>query len=72
MNKVDLVSNKRRLRELQHELEDIGQFDHIFYLSAHTGYGVEQLKEYLVSKAERRPWKIHPSLVTDDLEVEKA
>lgn len=51
MNKVDLVTSKRRLRELQNELEDIGEFDHIFYVSSNTGYGMAELREYLVSRA---------------------
>ena len=65
MNKVDLVTSKRRLRELQNELEDIGDFDHIFYISANTGYGMEDLREYLISRAELRPWKFHPALTSD-------
>lgn len=37
LNKMDLVTNKRRLRELQEELEDLGIFDKIFHISALTG-----------------------------------
>jgi GTPase Era involved in 16S rRNA processing len=33
LNKVDLVTNKRRLKELQHELIDLCSFDQIFHVS---------------------------------------
>ena len=48
MNKVDLVTNKRRMRNLQAELDDLARFDQIFHLSCETGFGVEALREYLM------------------------
>ena len=37
INKIDLCTNKRKLRELQEELEDLGAFDRTFHVSAETG-----------------------------------
>ena len=59
MNKVDLVTSKRRLKSLQEELEDIGAFDKVFHISCSTGYGIDELKSYLKDKALRRNWKYH-------------
>jgi len=37
MNKIDLCTNKRRLRSLQEELEDLGAFEKTFHVSSLTG-----------------------------------
>jgi len=37
MNKIDLCTNKRRLKALQEELEDIGTFEKTFHVSTLTG-----------------------------------
>jgi GTP-binding protein Era len=71
LNKMDLVTNKRRLRELQEELEDIGLFDKVFHISALTGYGINELVSYLISEAKRRPWRQHSSTKSTLCEVEK-
>ena len=78
LNKMDLVNNKRRLRELQEELEDLGIFDKIFHISAltgninlHKGYGMNQLIGYLKEEAFRRPWKYHSDVNSTLPEVEK-
>ena len=47
MNKVDLVSNKRKLKTLQEDLEDIGSFDKVFHVSCETGFGINNLLSYL-------------------------
>ena len=78
LNKMDLVNNKRRLRELQEELEDLGIFDKIFHISAltgninlHKGYGMNQLISYLKEEAFRRPWTYHSDVNSTLPEVEK-
>jgi GTP-binding protein Era len=48
LNKVDLVTNKVKLRTLQNELEDLGSFEKIFHTSVTTGFGIDALKEYLL------------------------
>lgn len=71
LNKMDLVTNKRRLRELQEELEDIGLFDKVFHISALTGYGLSDLVTYLKNEAKRRPWRQHSSVKSTLSEAEK-
>ncbi|CAI2369508.1 unnamed protein product [Moneuplotes crassus] len=70
MNKVDLVSNRRRFNYIKQELQDIGNFDYVFHLSALTGYGMEELSEYIVSQATRRDWKAHPEVKSDQTEID--
>ena len=48
LNKVDIVTNKKRLRGLQSELEDLCRFEDVFHISCETGYGVESLRKYLI------------------------
>ena len=60
LNKVDLVTNKAKFRNLQNELEDLGHFEKIFHVSALTGFGMDTLREYLLSRAKPRKWKHHP------------
>ena len=72
MNKVDLVSNRRRFNYLKQELEDIGNFDYTFNISAITGFGIEQLKEYVKEQAERGEWQYHPEINSIKTEYEKA
>jgi GTPase len=60
LNKVDLVTNKIKFRELQNELEDLGEFEKIFHVSATTGFGMQELRNYLLSRAKPRNWVFHP------------
>jgi GTPase len=71
MNKVDLVTSRRKFNYLRQELEDIGKFDHIFNVSARTGFGIEELLEFVISQAKRREWKQHPDLRSSNTEVQK-
>ena len=72
MNKVDLVTSKRRLKTLQHEIEDLCSFDKIFHASCETGFGIEAVKEYLIDKARLREWRYHPNQSSTKSEVGKA
>jgi len=71
MNKVDLVNNKRKMRSLQNEIEDLAAFDRIFHVSAETGFGIDALVEYLVGQAKPRKWTYHPRLKGKLSEVER-
>jgi small GTP-binding protein len=71
MNKIDLVVNKRKLKNLQEELEDMGAFDKIFHVSCTTGYGIDNLVNYLKTQAIRRKWSHHPDIKSTQTEVEK-
>lgn len=72
MNKVDLIDNKRKMRTLQSEIEDLARFEAIFHVSCETGFGVQNLKEYLISQAKKREWIYNPSLVSEKSPVERA
>ena len=72
MNKVDLVTNKRKLKKLQHDLIDLCPFEHVFHISCETRFGIPMLKEYLLSRAEERPWRYHPVQTSTKSEVMKA
>lgn len=48
MNKVDLVTSKKKLKSLQNEIEDLCNFDKIFHVSCETEFGIEALKQYIV------------------------
>ncbi len=43
LNKIDLVDNRRKFHSLIAEIEKHGKFDKIFYVSAATGYGIQEL-----------------------------
>jgi GTPase Era involved in 16S rRNA processing len=72
MNKCDLITNKRRMRGLQSELEDLCRFDQVFHVSCETGFGIEALKEYMISNALPRDWMYDPSMVSKKSPVERA
>ena len=72
MNKVDLVTNKVKMRSLQNEIEDLGEFEKIFHTSTQTGFGIDALIQYLLNKAKLRNWEVHPDLISKQSEVEKA
>ena len=44
MNKVDLVTSKRRLKNLQNEIQDLCDFEKIFHVSCETKFGIDALK----------------------------
>ena len=56
------MANKLKFRELQNELEDLGEFEKIFHVSAETGFGMDILREYLLSRAKPRHWTYHPEI----------
>lgn len=72
MNKVDIVDNKRKMRTLQSEIEDLARFEQIFHISCETGFGVPNLREYLMSQAKERPWVYNPHVVSEKSPVERA
>ena len=72
MNKVDLVTSKRRLRTLQNQIEDLCNFEKIFHVSCKTGFGLEALVEFMVERSNLRTWRYHPNQTTTRSEVGKA
>ncbi len=63
INKVDLVK-KTRLLEIIAALTDIG-LDEIFMISATTGDGLPQLKDFLLAKCAEGPWQYDEENITD-------
>lgn len=51
LNKVDLITNKRKLRSLQSELEDLCRFEAVFHVSCETGFGMKALQDYMLQNA---------------------
>jgi len=72
MNKVDLVTNRRKFNYLRQELEDIGKFDYVFNVSSKTGFGMEELIDFMMSQSKRSKWQAHPEVKSKDTEVDKA
>ena len=70
LNKIDLVENKRKFHSLIAEVEKYGKFDRIFYTSALTGYGVQEIEDYLVGKARPGEWEYPKEATTDSTELE--
>jgi GTPase Era involved in 16S rRNA processing len=50
----------------------LGEFEKIFHVSAQTGFGMDVLRSYLVSRAKPRPWNYHPEIKSTQSEVDKA
>jgi len=64
LNKVD-AAPKEPLLELAQELGGIVDFDEIFFVSALTGDGVTQLKDYIAGKMPEGPWHYPDDQVSD-------
>ena len=71
LNKIDLCTNKKKLKWLLNELEDLFRFEKVFYISVETGYGIEDLIKTLEEEAYEKPWTYNPEIVTDMSEVER-
>ena len=69
MNKVDLVTSKRRLKQLEHDLIDLCEFEKVFHISCETGFGIQALNQHLLGRADMRPWRYHPNQTTTKSEV---
>ena len=72
LNKVDLVENKRKFHGLIAEVERYGKFDKIFYTSALTGYGVQEIEGYLKGMARPGKWECPKEVKSQSSELEVA
>ena len=70
LNKIDLCMNKRRLKNLINELEEISRFEKIFFTSAETGYGLPDILTSLEEEAYPRSWDYNPASKSDASEIE--
>lgn len=64
INKMDLRTSDE-IAELTEELGKTEAFDEIFRISAAKGYGVDELKKFLFSKALLSPWRFSKRTKTD-------
>jgi ribosome-interacting GTPase 1 len=53
---MDLCTNLKKLSYRVQELEDLAKFEAKFFVSCQTNYGIDSLKEYLLSQAKLKPW----------------
>ena len=44
----------------------------MFHISCETGFGLEDLREYLFDNAVERPWMYDPTMVSDKSPVQRA
>lgn len=63
-NKIDLVQKDELIKKLT-ALNDIKNIKTVFCISAQTGEGVKELKEYLLENAPNGPWMFSDEELTD-------
>ncbi|KAM3127476.1 hypothetical protein pb186bvf_020406 [Paramecium bursaria] len=62
LNKMDVCFNKRKLKWIIAEMEDLTRFDQTFYISSITGYGIPELKQYLFDQSLKCQWKYESAI----------
>jgi GTP-binding protein Era len=70
VNKVDLVVNKKKMKEIVAEIEDIGNFNKTHYISALTGFGIEELMKDMKTYSYENSWNYNPNYVTPSSDAE--
>ena len=71
VNKIDLCTNKRDLKWYLNELEDLGNFDKTIYVSCETGFGLDQLKNFLEEECLPGKWLYSPEINTNLSDIDK-
>lgn len=64
LNKIDEIPVEKLL-PLAEKLNDTGIVDEIFMISAHTGDGVKDFKNYLLEKMPKNPWFFDEEQLSD-------
>ena len=72
VNKVDLVTDRRSVKYLVHELTDYAKFSKTFFVSAEQNYNVQELVDYLVGESEEGAWMYHPKQISSMSDVAMA
>ena len=65
LNKVDKLSEKKKLLDLAQELTGRVAFDRVFMVSALSGSGLEDVKAYLAETAPLGPWHFPADEISD-------
>ena len=64
LNKVDIAAKDKLLNHAS-KLNDLSVFDETFFISAKTGDGLDELKDYLVAAIPEGPWHFPEDQVSD-------
>ena len=67
LNKVDIAAKDKLLNHAS-KLNDLSVFDETFFISAKTGDGLDELKDYLVAAIPEGPWHFPEDQVSDPSE----
>lgn len=67
MNKVDLVEKKKDLLKVADQFKDLPGYERYFMISGLKGSGVNDLEQYLIEQAVKRPWDEDPLIMTEDV-----
>ncbi|KAF5738497.1 GTP-binding protein ERG [Tripterygium wilfordii] len=67
MNKVDLVEKKKELLKVTEEFKDLPGYDRHFMISGLKGSGVQDLTQYLMKQAIKRPWDEDPFTMSEEV-----
>ena len=70
INKIDLMSSKRKIMDQKYELEAILNFEKTFIISCKTDYGISELTNYLEEKASKENWRVNPNKKIKNNEVQ--
>lgn len=57
INKMDQCVNRQKINYQISELQDLGKFDQVFFVSTKSGYGIDALKKYLEGEATHQDWQ---------------
>jgi GTP-binding protein Era len=65
VNKMDLIYNKRKLSDIIEMFENYLNFEKIFMISCETGFGLDQLTDYLHGNNINGKW-LYPDQITSE------
>ncbi|KAE8726048.1 GTP-binding protein ERG [Hibiscus syriacus] len=67
MNKVDLVEKKKDLLKVAEQFKNLPGYERVFMISGLKGSGVEDLSQYLMEQAVKRPWDEDPFAMSEEV-----
>lgn len=70
VNKLDLCYNRRKLQENISLLEGKMNFSKKFFISAETGFGLEELKKFFIENSKNENWMFPAGISHTQTELE--
>ena len=70
INKADILHSRRHLHDAIDSIADIMHFDKTFIVSSDTGFGIDSLKDYVMSNGLAGEWDFEPKTKMNASEVE--